>query len=169
VHAVATIGERGVGRGSGWSHSEAEWAARWWIATRRGGMGSTTHDGCTHGEIDEDISVIRASSSDNHSPSNMNIINSGPLIRSRTKKLQEQVNSFLTDLNSNTCENVILPKNATLVVLRKIREEEEESDHQLEPDHRPPARTPPTTSLDQTTDHQLGSVQRDGTSRKNRP
>jgi hypothetical protein len=88
---------------------------------------------------DEDISAIRASSSDNHSPSNMNIINPGPLTRSRAKKLQEQVNSFLIDFNSNTCENVILPKSATLVVLRKIHEEEEESDHQLGPDHRPPA------------------------------
>jgi hypothetical protein len=100
------------------------------------------------GEDDEDISAICASSSDNHSPSNMNISNPAPLTRSRAKKLQEQVNSFLTDLNSNTCENVILPKNATLVVLRKIHEEEEESDHQLDqttdhqlgPDHRPPAR-----------------------------
>jgi hypothetical protein len=91
------------------------------------------------GEDDEDISAIRASSSDNHSPSNMNITNPGPLTRSRAKKLQEQVNSFLIDLNSNTCENVILPKSATLVVLRKIHEEEEESDHQLGPDHRPPA------------------------------
>jgi predicted NUDIX family NTP pyrophosphohydrolase len=39
------------------------------------------------GEDDEDISAIRASSSDNHSPSNMNITNSGPLTRSRAKKL----------------------------------------------------------------------------------
>jgi hypothetical protein len=51
---------------------------------------------------DEDISAIRASSSDNHSPSNMNITNPGPLTRSRAKKLQEQVNSFLTDLNCHT-------------------------------------------------------------------
>jgi hypothetical protein len=37
--------------------------------------------------LDEDISAVRASSSDNHSPSNMNIINPGPLTRSHAKKL----------------------------------------------------------------------------------
>jgi hypothetical protein len=73
----------------------------------------------------------------------MNITNPGPFTRSRAKKLQEQVNSFLTDLNSNTCENFIQPNNATLVVLRKIHEEEEEFDHQLGPDHRPLARARP--------------------------
>jgi hypothetical protein len=93
---------------------------------------------------DEDISAVRASSSDNHSPSNMNITNPRPLTRSRAKKLQEQVNSFLIDLNFNTCENVILPKNATLVVLRKIHEEEDQTtDHQLRLDHPPPARASP--------------------------
>jgi hypothetical protein len=70
----------------------------------------------------------------------MNITNPEPLTRSHAKKLQEQVNSFLTDLNSNTCENFILPKNATLVVLRKIHEEEDQTtDHQLGLDHQPPA------------------------------
>ena len=49
--------------------------------------------------------------------------------RSHAKKLQEQVNSFLTDFNSNTSENVILPKYSILVVLRNIHEEEEELDH----------------------------------------
>jgi predicted NUDIX family NTP pyrophosphohydrolase len=39
------------------------------------------------GEDDEDISAVCASSSDNHSPSNMNITNRGPLTRSRAKKL----------------------------------------------------------------------------------
>ena len=39
------------------------------------------------------------------------------------------MNSFLTDFNSNTSENAILPKYSTLVVLRNIHEEEEESDH----------------------------------------
>jgi len=53
--------------------------------------------------------------------------NQGPLTRSCAKKLQEQVNSFLTDCNFHTFENVILSKYSTLVVLRNIFKEEEET------------------------------------------
>ena len=41
-----------------------------------------------------------------------------PLTRSRAKKLQEQVKSFLTDCNFNTSKNVILPKCSILMLLR---------------------------------------------------
>ena len=40
------------------------------------------------------------------------------------------MNSFVTDYNSNTSKNVILPKCSILVVLRYTHEEEEESDHE---------------------------------------
>jgi hypothetical protein len=67
---------------------------------------------------DEDIPTIHASSSISHSPSNIKDTNQGPLTRSRAKKLQEQVNSFLTDYNFNTSKNVILPKYSILMLLR---------------------------------------------------
>jgi hypothetical protein len=49
-------------------------------------------------------------------------INQGPITRSRAKKLQQEVNSLLTEINFNIFENVILTKCSTLVVLRYICE-----------------------------------------------
>jgi hypothetical protein len=37
-------------------------------------------------------------------------INQGPITRSRAKKLHQEVNSLLTEINFNISENVILPK-----------------------------------------------------------
>jgi len=65
--------------------------------------------------VDEDIPTIHASSSINHPLSNIKDTNQGPLTRSHAKKLQEQVNSFLTDYNFNTSKNVILPKCSILM------------------------------------------------------
>ena len=53
-----------------------------------------------------------------HASSSPKDTNQGPLTRSRAKNLQEQVNSFLTDCNFNTSENVILPKCSILMLLR---------------------------------------------------
>jgi hypothetical protein len=75
------------------------------------------------GKDDEDISTVHASSSINHPPSNIKDINLGPLIRSHAKKLQEQINSFLTDYNFNISKNVILPKCSTLMLLRYAHED----------------------------------------------
>jgi hypothetical protein len=49
-------------------------------------------------------------------------INQGPITRSRTKKLHQEVNSLVAEINFNISENVILPKCSTLVVLRYICE-----------------------------------------------
>jgi hypothetical protein len=49
-------------------------------------------------------------------------INQGPITRSRAKKLQQEVNSLLAEINFNIFENVILTKCSTLVVLRYICE-----------------------------------------------
>jgi hypothetical protein len=49
-------------------------------------------------------------------------INQGAIIRSRAKKLQQEVNSLLAEINFNIYENFILPKCSTLVVLRYICE-----------------------------------------------
>ena len=53
--------------------------------------------------------------------------NQGSLIRSRAKKLQEQVNSFLTDCAFKTSKDVILPNCSTLVVLRCTYEENDQT------------------------------------------
>lgn len=70
---------------------------------------------------------MHATSSTKQPSSNTKDTIQGPLTRSRAKKLQVQVNSFLTDFNFSTSENVILPKCSTLVVLRNIQHEEDES------------------------------------------
>jgi hypothetical protein len=49
-------------------------------------------------------------------------INQGPITRSRTKKLQQEVNFLLAEINFNISENVILLKCSTFVVLRYICE-----------------------------------------------
>ena len=82
------------------------------------------------GEDHENISTIHASSSVNHSQSNIKDTYQGPFPQTHAKKLQEQVNSFLTNFNFNTSKNVILPKCTTLIVLRYIQKEEAESDHE---------------------------------------
>ena len=71
------------------------------------------------GEDDEDIPAVHVSSSPKDT-------NQGPLTRSHAKKLQEQVNSFLTDYNLNTSKNVILPKCSTLMLLRDAHEDMED-------------------------------------------
>jgi hypothetical protein len=49
-------------------------------------------------------------------------INQAPITRSRAKKLHQEVNSLLAEINFNISENVIVPKCSTLVVLRYICE-----------------------------------------------
>jgi hypothetical protein len=74
--------------------------------------------------------VVRPSDEDTlamHACLSPNATNQGPHIGSHAKKLQEQVNSFLIDCNFHTSVNVILPKCSTLVVLRNIFEEEEQT------------------------------------------
>jgi hypothetical protein len=49
-------------------------------------------------------------------------INQGPITRCRAKKLQQEVNSLLAEINFNISENVILTKCSTFFVLRYICE-----------------------------------------------
>jgi hypothetical protein len=49
-------------------------------------------------------------------------INQRPITRSRAKKLQQEMNSLLAEINFNISKNVILPKCSTLAVLRYICE-----------------------------------------------
>jgi len=52
----------------------------------------------------------------------------GPVTRSRAKKLQQEVHALLWEIHFNINENYILPKCSTLIVLRYIEEDKDESD-----------------------------------------
>jgi len=64
-----------------------------------------------------------------HSSSRPKDTNQGPLTRSRAKKLQEEVNSFLIDFDFNISKDVILPKWSTLMLLRCTHEEVEDTNN----------------------------------------
>ena len=52
----------------------------------------------------------------------------GPITRSCAKKLQQEVHALLCEIHFNISKNYILPKCCTLIVLRYIEEEKDESD-----------------------------------------
>ena len=52
----------------------------------------------------------------------------GPVTRSRAKKLHQEVHALLCEIHFNINENYILSKCSTLIVLRYIEEEKDESD-----------------------------------------
>jgi len=52
----------------------------------------------------------------------------GLVTRSRAKKLQQEVHALLCEIHFNVNENYILPECSTLIVLRYIEEEKDESD-----------------------------------------
>jgi len=47
----------------------------------------------------------------------------GPIMRSRAKKLQQEVNALLCENHFNINENYILPKSCTLLLLRFTKED----------------------------------------------
>jgi len=59
-------------------------------------------------------------------PTPTHVIN-GPITHSRAKKLQQEVHALLCEIHFNINENYILPKYCTLIVLRYIKEEKDES------------------------------------------
>ena len=60
----------------------------------------------------------------------------GPVTRSRAKKLQQEVHALLCEVHFNINENYIIPKCSTLIVLRYIEEEKDESDPKDRPANR---------------------------------
>jgi len=52
----------------------------------------------------------------------------GLVTRSRAKKLQQEVHALHCEIHFNINENYILPKCSTLIVLRYIEQEKDESD-----------------------------------------
>jgi len=73
------------------------------------------------GEDDEDIPAM-------HAHSSPNATHQGQLTRSHAKKLQQEVHALLCEIHFNINENYILPKCCTLIILRYIEEEKDESD-----------------------------------------
>jgi len=57
-------------------------------------------------------------------------VNDGPVTRSRAKKLHQEVHALLCLIHFNINENYMLPKCCTLIVLRYIEEEMDESDYE---------------------------------------
>ena len=60
----------------------------------------------------------------------------GPITRSRAKKLQQEVNALLYEVQFNINENYILPKSCTLLLLRFTKEygkNTQGDDHREEP------------------------------------
>ena len=57
----------------------------------------------------------------------------GPVTCSRAKKLQQEVHALLCEIHFNINENYILPKCSTLIVLRYIEAEKDESTLKNEP------------------------------------
>jgi len=55
---------------------------------------------------------------------------SGLITRSRAKKLQQEVHALLCEIHFKINVNYILPKFCTLIVLRYIEEEKDESDRE---------------------------------------
>jgi len=52
----------------------------------------------------------------------------GPITRSRAKKLQQEVHALHCEIHFNINKNYILPKYCTLIILKYIEEEKDESD-----------------------------------------
>jgi len=63
-----------------------------------------------------------------HARSSPNATHQGQLTRSHTKKLQQEVHALLCEIHFYINENYILSKCCTLIVLRYIEEENNESD-----------------------------------------
>ena len=50
-------------------------------------------------------------------------ISTGPITRSRAKKIQQEVHALLYEFQLNTNENFMLPKSCMLILLRFTKEE----------------------------------------------
>ena len=69
---------------------------------------------------DEDIPSSSTTSPINNAAVQDNEVRLGPMTRSRTKLIEQQVNSLLLDYDVSDCENFILPKSMHVCILRFI-------------------------------------------------
>ena len=70
--------------------------------------------------FDEDIPSSSTTSQINNAAVQDNEVRLGPMTRSRTKLIEQQVNSLLLDYDVSDCENFILPKSMHVCILRFI-------------------------------------------------
>jgi len=82
------------------------------------------------GEDDEDMIAQHVLKHEENSLSSTSDYIHGPPTGSRAKKIQEQVNLFLVEINFDIFENVVLPKCSTLVIPRHTNKEEDVTLHQ---------------------------------------
>ena len=78
-------------------------------------------DAFSRGEDDEDIPSVSTTSpiEDVAVQDNSNEVRLGPMTRSRTKLIEQQVNSFLVDCDNLIHENFILPKSMHLCMIQR--------------------------------------------------
>jgi len=79
-------------------------------------------------QTDEDMPTHQMMEHDEHSPCKISEHKHYTPTRCSAKRKQEQVNLFQTKLGIEIFKDVILPKCCTLIVLRYIEEEKDESD-----------------------------------------
>jgi hypothetical protein len=56
----------------------------------------------------------------------------GPITRSRAKKIQQEVHALLCELKLNSNDNFMLPKSCMLILLRYMEESHQDEDHEAE-------------------------------------
>jgi hypothetical protein len=57
-------------------------------------------------------------------------IATGPITRSRAKKIQQEVHALLYEFQLNTSDNFMLPKSCMLILLRYMEENHQDEDHE---------------------------------------
>jgi hypothetical protein len=57
-------------------------------------------------------------------------ISTGPITRSRAKKIQQEVHALLYEFQLNTNDNFMLPKSCMLILLRYVEENHQDEGHE---------------------------------------
>jgi hypothetical protein len=58
------------------------------------------------------------------------LISTGPITRSRAKKIQQEVHALLYEFQLNTDDNFMLPKSCMLILLRYVEENHQDKGHE---------------------------------------
>jgi hypothetical protein len=57
-------------------------------------------------------------------------ISTGPITRSRTKKIQQELHALLYEFQLNSNDNFMLPKSCMLILLRNVEENHQDEGHE---------------------------------------
>ena len=102
------------------------------------------------GCCDEDISA-KQDVNQAHDVEDVNqereLVNLGPITRSRAKKLQQEVNALLCEIHFNINENYILPMSCTLLLLRFTKEDDKNTEGE---DYRKGPHSNPSSAVEQS-------------------